>query len=47
MVVVYITVNFIDLELYVFTMYVESRSERGRLFCDKIVVINILLMYIL
>ena len=45
MVVVYIIVNFIDLKLYVFTMYVESRYE-GALFYDKILVINILLMYI-
>ena len=30
MVVVYIIVNFIDLELYVFTMYVKSRSEMNR-----------------
>ena len=35
MVVVYIIVNFIDLELYVFTMYVESRSERGGFFMIK------------
>jgi len=32
MVVVYIIVNFNDLELYVFTMYVESRSKRGGFF---------------
>ena len=44
MVVVYIIVNFIDLQMYVFTMYVESRSERSGFFCDKILVINILLM---
>ena len=45
MVVVYIIVNFIDLELYVFTMYVKA-APKGAAFCDKILVINILLMYI-